>query len=82
MPLDSEWQRINEDTNLDGDRQQPQFARNFRSDGGMVIGRVLRTNNRFYAQVFRHGQFEGVNDFATFDEAVMTLRKTINTHSR
>lgn len=78
MHLDNEWVRINEDTNLDGERLPAQFARNMRSDGGMVIGRIVRENSSFLAQAYRRGEFSDIaKPFGTFDEAGMALRQNL-----
>lgn len=77
MMLDQSWVRINEVIDQDGKPQIPLLARNMRSNGGMIIGRIVRETKTFEAQSFRKGEFKSEGHCITFDEALMLLRTSI-----
>jgi hypothetical protein len=76
LSFDSDWIRVNEEFDVDGVRTIPVFARMVRMNNGMAVGRIVRTNNKFDAQLFRHGDFLSQGPpFDTMKEAFLSLEK-------
>jgi hypothetical protein len=74
ITFDPEWLRIDDELNSDGERTVPLFARMIRTQGGMVIGRVVKSNTEmFIAQKWRLGRFTDIGESSTFDEALKIL---------
>jgi hypothetical protein len=74
LTFDPEWLRINDETDTDGERIVPLFARMVRAQGGMVVGRVVKSNTEmFIAQKWRLGRFTDIGESSTFDDAFKTL---------
>lgn len=78
MQFDGDWIRINENFDVSGDRQTPQFARNLRSPGGMIIGRIMREGTEFMPQVYRGGEFVTIDRFGSWGEAELAIRQNVS----
>jgi hypothetical protein len=72
LVLDDQWLRINDEFDSDGNRTVPVFGRMVRQNG-MVIGRVVRTNDKFLAQKYRFGNFLDRGEFGSIGEAFHML---------
>ena len=69
--LDASWVRITNETDTDNEPIRPIYARNVRSHGGMIVGRISRARPEatFNAEVYRGGQFVLLGTYPTLDEA-------------
>jgi hypothetical protein len=68
MRIDDQWIRINPEEDSNGEKLRGQFARNIRTDGGMVIGRVIKgEEGKLTLQRYRHGEFVETGTYDTFN---------------
>jgi hypothetical protein len=74
--LDDQWTRIDDEFDNNGERTIPRFARMVRTQGGMIVGRVIRQADKFQAQKWGGGQFASVGiDFDSADAAHRALEQ-------
>lgn len=78
ISVDGQWQRINDEMDSDGNRTIPVFARHVRTQGGMIIGRIVRgaavtQTGVLTAQRWRYGRFTDIGEFTSFDEACAAI---------
>lgn len=73
--IDHEWVRLDEEMNSNGERNAPRFARNVRSSGGSILGRVIRAPAGFAIERWSAGEFKHNGTYPTFDEAWIAMNK-------
>lgn len=76
LTLDEQWLRIDNEMDTNGNRTTPVYARNARSRGGMIVGRLvchMDGSRSFDAQSWRGGKFDSVGKFETREEACKAL---------
>lgn len=68
--LDDDWTRINDEFTSDGVPKNPRMARQVRTQGGMIVGRIVMEGKQgFTVEVFKLGQFQPVGSHSNFDTA-------------
>jgi hypothetical protein len=71
--IDFGWVRIDEEFNSDGDRVKPRFAKMARTEGGMIIGRVVRDGEVYVSEKWKAGLFVDVGQSSSLDSAIHAL---------
>ena len=75
--LDPKWVNLNNESDPNGDRLPPRFARNVRTLNGMIIGRVVRTAQgndlQFISERYRMGEYVNVGQFDNADAAAQAV---------
>jgi hypothetical protein len=78
LRIDSSWIRIDEEFDSNGERVQPQFAKMARTEGGMIVGRIVRAEEKkFSAQKWKNATFVDVSSASSFDDAFRALESSI-----
>lgn len=73
LRVDGDWQKITHETDNDGDLVRPQYARHVRTEGGMVVGRIIKVDDLFMAQKYKFGDFVTLDKFNLFDAAYWAI---------
>jgi hypothetical protein len=73
LVVDDQWVSIVNEQDDEGEPQPSRFARMVRTQGGMVIGRIIRTAGRFIAERWKYGKFIDIGEYGTIEEAYRAL---------
>lgn len=71
--VDDQWLRVNDESDENGDPLVAKFGRMVRTQGGMVIGRIVMGTGRFAAHRWKYGKFIELGDYGSIEEAYQAL---------
>lgn len=72
--MDNTWVRINNETDNNGDASAPIHARNVRSSGGSIIGRIVRLSlTKYRLEMYSKGEFKDMGVYTSVESAFRGL---------